>query len=225
MSTALPKAMVIVNGDDVHHDLISAALVYQQIGIEAGFVTRRAMGLSRFVNPEPVTADNDVFLFYTAGGVFATPQQQALAEMVAAGKGAVAVHGANIMGWDGDKIAEAWKPLFKLFGSHYVSHGPGHHEGYHQVDVIAPEHPIMQGVSTFKLFDEYYEFNQHDDDIEVLATRTRADGTKCPIVYTRNVGKGRVVYVALGHDMRSWGEPPARQILRQALRWASGITA
>ena len=48
---ATPRAMVIVNGDDIHHDLLSAAQVFQQLGVEAGFTTRRAMGTHRFVDP------------------------------------------------------------------------------------------------------------------------------------------------------------------------------
>jgi len=42
------------------------------------------------------------------------------------------------------------------------------------------------------------------------------------VLYVREVGQGRVVYLALGHDMRSWGEPPVRALVRQALLWASG---
>jgi type 1 glutamine amidotransferase len=43
-----------------------------------------------------------------------------------------------------------------------------------------------------------------------------------PIMYARRVGRGRVVYLALGHDMRSWGEPPVRTLIKQAMVWASG---
>jgi uncharacterized protein len=31
-----------------------------------------------------------------------------------------------------------------------------------------------------------------------------------------------VVYLALGHDMRAWGEPPFRRLVRQAMTWAAG---
>jgi type 1 glutamine amidotransferase len=208
--------MVIVDGDDIHHDLISAALVYQQLGIEAGFVTRRAMGTHRFVEPRPETAEADVYLFYTAGGRFATEQQQALAEAVRAGKGYVAVHGANIMGFD-----PADRPLFELLGNRYLSHGPGHHEGRHTVEIVG-DHPIAGGLADFDLFDEYYEFELADDDIQVIAQRRRADGVVIPVMYAREAGRGRVVYLALGHDMRSWGEPPVRELVRRALRWAAG---
>ena len=213
--------MVIVNGDDIHHDLLSASLVFQQLGTEAGFATRRAIGTARFVEPRPETAEAEVYVLYTAGGQFDTAQQQALLDAVTAGKGVVAVHGANIMGWQGDGISPAWLPLFRLFGNRYLSHGPGHHEGRHTIEVVA-EHPITAGVETFDLFDEYYEFEFADDDVTVLAQRHRDDGVVIPVLYVREVGAGRVVYLALGHDMRSWGEPAVRALVRQAIQWAAG---
>ena len=216
-----PRAMVVVNGDDIHHDLLSAAGVFQQLGVEAGFATRKAMGTGRFVDPRPETAESDVYLFYTAGGHFATDQQQALADAVRSGKGLVGVHGANIMGWQGDGLDPADRPLFELLGNRYLSHGPGHHEGRHRIEIVA-DHPVTKGVADFELFDEYYEFEPADDDVTVLAQRHRADGEVIPVLYAREFGAGRVIYLALGHDMRSWGEPPVRALVRQALLWASG---
>jgi len=215
-----PRAMVIVNGDDIHHDLIGASLVFQQLGTEAGFATRRAAGTGRFIDPRPETAQTDVFLLYTSGGQFATAQQQALADAVAAGKGLVGIHCANIMGWQGDGLDPADRPLFELLGNRYLSHGPGHHEGRHTIEIVA-RHPVTAGVADFELFDEYYEFELADEKVTVLAQRRRADGVISPVMYAREVGAGRVVYLALGHDMRAWGEPPFRTLVRQALAWAA----
>jgi len=216
-----PRAMVIVNGDDIHHDLISASLVFQQLGTEAGFATRRAAGTGRFTDPRPETAGNDVFLFYTSGGQFLTGQQEALAGMVAGGRGMVSIHCSNIMGWRDEHLDPADRPLFDLLGNRYLSHGPGHHEGLHTIEIVA-EHPVTAGVDDFDLFDEYYEFELADEKIQVLAQRHRGDGVVIPVMYAREVGAGRVVYLALGHDMRCWGEPPFRQLVRQALTWAAG---
>jgi type 1 glutamine amidotransferase len=219
--TAAPRAMVIVNGDDIHHDLLEASTVFQQLAVEAGFATRRAAGTSRFVDPRPETAESGVYLFYMAGGSFPTEQQKALAQAVAEGKGIVGVHGANILGWEGDGVAEADRPFFDLLGNRYLSHGPGHHEGRHTIEIVA-DHPVTAGLADFELFDEYYEFEFADDDVEVLAQRHRADGVVIPVVYARKVGDGRVVYIALGHDQRAWGEPAFRILVKQALVWAAG---
>ena len=220
--TALPapRAMVVVNGDDIHHDLITASLVFQQLGAEAGFATRRAAGTGRFIDPRPETAEADVYLFYTSGGQFHTGQQRALADAVAAGKGLVALHCTNVMGWQGDDLDPDDRPLFDLIGNRYRSHGPGHHEGRHTIEIVAG-HPATENVQDFDLFDEYYEFELADDKIEILAQRHRADGVVIPVMYVREVGAGRVVYLALGHDMRAWGEPPFRRLVSQALAWAA----
>lgn len=204
---------MVVNGDDTHHDLIGAALAFQQLGIEAGLATRRGMGTNRFVDPRPETADAAAYLCYTSGGQFTLRQQEALAQLVAAGRGLVAVHCSNVLG-------PADRPLFELIGNRYLSHGPGHHEGRHTVEIVA-DHPVTTGVTDFELFDEYYEFELADEKVEVLAQRHRADGVVIPVMYAREVGAGRVVYLALGHDMRAWGEPPFRTLVRQALTWAA----
>ncbi|GAA1935674.1 ThuA domain-containing protein [Microbacterium aoyamense] len=213
------RALVLVTGDDIHHDLLSAASVFQQLGIEAGFATRRGMGLNRFVEPRAETADADVYLLYTAGGPFPAAQQRALADAVAGGKGIVAVHGANIMGMVDGALDPEWSAHFATLGNRYLSHGPGHHEGRHTIEIVA-DHPITRGVTDFELFDEYYEFELADDDVQILAQRHRADGVVIPVLYTREVGAGRVVYLALGHDMRAWGEPSFRTLARQSVQWA-----
>lgn len=215
------NALVVVNGDDIHHDLLTASLVYQQLGIEAGLVTRRGMGMNRFVDARPETADADTYLLYTSGGLFPTAQQQALSDAVRAGKGLVGIHGANILGWEGDGLDPADRPMFELLGNRYLSHGPGHHEGRHTIEIVG-EHPITEGIADFELFDEYYEFELADDDVQVLARRHRADGVEIPVMYAREAGEGRVVYLALGHDLRSWGEPPVRELVRRALLWTAG---
>ena len=215
------NALVVVNGDDIHHDLLTASLVYQQLGIEAGLVTRRGMGMNRFVDARPETADADTYLLYTSGGLFPTAQQQALSDAVRAGKGLVGIHGANILGWEGDGLDPADRPMFELLGNRYLSHGPGHHEGRHTIEIVG-EHPITEGIADFELFDEYYEFELADDDVQVLARRHRADGAEIPVMYAREAGAGRVVYLALGHDLRSWGEPPVRELVRRALQWTAG---
>jgi type 1 glutamine amidotransferase len=161
-----------------------------------------------------------VYLFYTSGGQFLTEQQQALADAVALGKGLVAIHCTNVMGWRDGGLDPADRPLFELLGNRYLSHGPGHHEGRHTIEIVSG-HPATEGVTDFELFDEYYEFELADDKVEILAQRRRADGVVIPVMYAREVGAGRVVYLALGHDMRAWGEPPFRRLVRQALTWVA----
>jgi uncharacterized protein len=223
-SSPAPRAMVVVNGDDVHHDLLTAAQVFQQLGVEAGFATRRAMGTNRFSDPLPATAQAGVYLLYTAGGQFTTAQQEALAAAVASGKGLVAVHATGALrgaGAAGGGPDPADRPLFELVGSRRLPPGPGPRAGRHRIEVVAG-HPVTHGVPDFEVFDEYHELEFADGAVTVLARRRRPDGTPVPVLHAREVGRGRVVYLALGHDMRAWGEPPVRALVRQSLLWAAG---
>src|SRR5262249_23093593 len=162
----------------------------------AGFATRKAMGTSRFVDPLPATADADVYLLYTAGGQFTIPQQRALADAVAAGKGLLGVHTTNQVGPG---------PLSELLGTRSA-----HGIGWRATVEIVTGHPITEGVTDFEVFDEVADVLLADD-VTVLA---RFGGR--PALYARQVDSGRVAYLALGHDMRSWGEPGVRALVRQA---------
>jgi len=212
-----PRALVVVGGDDTHHDILTAAEVLQRIGTEAGFATARGAGLQRFVDPRAATADADVYVLYNSGGAFPPAHQEALRDAVRAGKGLVALHMSDVIA----DPSGADRTFAELLGNHYLSHGPGHHEGRHRVDIVA-RHPVTEGVDGFELFDEYYEFAFTGTDHTVLASRVRDDGAVIPVLYVREEGEGRVVYLALGHDMRAWGEPPFQRLVRQAMRWAAG---
>ncbi|GGL97564.1 ThuA domain-containing protein [Nakamurella endophytica] len=221
--TTSPRAMVLVSGDDIHHDLLSAAPYLTRLAADAGFVARAAIGMQRFLDPHPLTAAQDVFCVYKAGGEFSAAQQAALADRVRSGAGLVAIHSSNVLGTTADGgLDESFRPFFDLLGNRYLSHGPGHHEGHQKVAVVT-RHPITDGVSDFELFDEFYEFEFSDDDHEVLAERTRDDGVVIPVLYARHYGAGRVVYLASGHDLRAWGEPPFIRLVQQSLQWAAGL--
>jgi type 1 glutamine amidotransferase len=214
--------LVLINGDDPHHDLLAAVPVLQQLGVEADLVTDRGMGMNRFIEPRPATADADVYLLYTSGGAFGPAQQAALKALVEEGKGVVALHCSNLIGL-GEGGVEADRALFDVIGNRYLSHGPGYHEGRQTIEFVG-QHPITAGLEDFEIFDEYYEFEFADDAHQVLATRRRVeDGVAIPVMYTRQLGQGRVVYLALGHDLRAWGEPGFRALVRRSLRWAAGL--
>ena len=42
------------------------------------------------------------------------------------------------------------------------------------------------------------------------------------IVWTRQIGKGRVVYSALGHGKEAWTNPAWQKLIIQAIRWTAG---
>jgi hypothetical protein len=205
---------VLVDGTDLHHDLIGAALALQEIVTEAGVATARGVGVNRFADPMPATAEADVYVLYLSGPVFQESEQQALAAMIADGKGLVAVHASNLFGLETDRTA------IDLVGSRYLSHGDAGSEGRFTVHVH-PGHPVTRHLGDFDIDDEFYLIDTAGD-LTVLAERDTARGPE-PIAYARQHGTGRVCYTALGHDARAWGNPWFRQLLRQSVLWAAGV--
>lgn len=214
-----PSALVIVEGTDLHHDLLGAALALQEIVIEGGLPAARAVGLDRFVDPMPATAEADVYVLYRSSVTFDPAQQRALSELVAAGKGLVAVHASNLFGF-GPGGLDADRAAYELVGSRYLSHGDGGSEGRIEVSVRGG-HPVTKHLDDFAIDDEYYVL-EYAPDVQVLAERRTSDGTE-PVAYVRQHGAGRVCYTALGHDARAWGNPWFRQLVRQAVLWAAGV--
>lgn len=213
------SALVVVEGTDLHHDLIGAALALQEIVTEAGLPTARAVGLDRFTDPLPATAEADVYVLYRSSTTFDPRQQQALSDLVAGGKGLVVLHASNLFGYGEGGMAQD-RAAYELIGSRYLSHGDQGSEGRFDVHV-RERHPVTRHLEDFAIDDEYYVL-RYADDVRVLADRETPTGTE-PLVYVREHGAGRVCYSALGHDPRAWGNPGFRQLVRQAALWAAGV--
>jgi type 1 glutamine amidotransferase len=151
--------------------------------------------------------------------MFTSDQQEEFERLIRSGRGLLAIHVSNVMGVTADGgLDPAYAAYNRVLGNRYLSHGPGAQESRHTIQIIA-DHPITAGVTDFEVYDEHYEFELADDDITVLAQRERFDGVQIPVLYTREVGEGRVVYLAMGHDLRVWGEPSFQQLVRQAIAW------
>ncbi|MFD6175881.1 ThuA domain-containing protein [Isoptericola sp. NPDC060282] len=205
---------VIVAGTDTHHDLYAAAGALRDIVAEGGLPVQVAVGLRRFVDPMPVTAETDVFVVYTAGSDLPADEQDALRDLVASGRGLVAVHASSVV-LDGEQ--DAWS---RLIGCRYASHDPsGLSEG--RIAVRVGEHPITTALDDFEVEDEYY-VTTVAADADVVAEHRLTDGRWVPALVTRTEGEGRVVCTTLGHDGRAWFNPWFRQLLRQAVVWAGG---
>ena len=85
------------------------------------------------------------------------------------------------------------------------------------------DHPLTSGIGAFTTVDEIYGFLDHDHDLVPLLTSAHG-GAHHPMLWTRTVGRGRVVTDLLGHDLAAMAHPEHREILRRAARWltASG---
>lgn len=212
------KTTVVLGGTDNYHDLLAGGDAIQKMLIEAGMAARLRVGMEKFAGGWPAD-DADVFVVNAMAPIFPMEHQRAWAERVAAGTGLVVLHASNVMDGDMDlrDEPETWS---RVMGSHFVSHPP-----FMRFAVkMAGEHPVTAGVGDFEIDDELYITEWTGEPATVLATAEH-EGVAQPMVYVREHGKGRICYIALGHDGRCWANPAFVKLVVQATRWAGGAAA
>jgi type 1 glutamine amidotransferase len=163
-------------------------------------------------------SDYDVLVFYTSGYNLNDAQERALEKFVEEGGSIVGIHGASLT----FKNSQVW---MRLLGAQFTGHIPGTHSL--NIVITDPDHPITAGVGPFVIVDEEYKHRFADVDRHVLARfRERPAGSdpkaNMDIIWTRQVGKGRVFYCALGHGRDAWENPAWQKLIVQGILWAAG---
>ncbi len=134
--------------------------------------------------------------------------------------------------------------VMELLGTQFVAHPP---IGVFSVEVVNRDHALTRGIDDFDVVDELY-LSRTTAPIDVLMQTCfagEATGfveaqwpeTRVPVLYTRTVGKGQIVYNTLGHcrghhdlpdlapwyphpEKCSWNYPVYYEMLRRGLAWA-----
>ena len=86
--------------------------------------------------------------------------------------------------------------------------------------MVDPTHPVTAGLSVVEAPDEQYLSLEVSPDVHVLVVAEH-EGAPHPVVWVAP-GPGRVVYDALGHDVRSYDSPSRAQLFRNEVRWLLG---
>jgi type 1 glutamine amidotransferase len=176
--------------------------------------------------------DTDVVMLYTTGMLPMGRMREALMQWVIDGGALVGVHSAT------DTFAE-YDPYVQTIGGTFDGH-PWNEEVTIAVD--DPSHPAMRpffasatgvgasGLATFTLADEIYQFRGLNTDMHILMSLDRSNpktepGRTYPLAWTREPGKGRVFYTALGHRPEVWRDPRFIDHLKAGIRWAAELSA
>ena len=131
------------------------------------------------------------------------------------GRGMLVMHTAAISFDDWPRWREIVGAGWIWGTSYHPPHGPV------SVKMTASRHPITQGLPAFDFDEEAYSKMDLVSGIEALATvRAAVQDTASPCLWAREVGKGRVVYDALGHDSASINQATHKRILQRSALWA-----
>ena len=222
-----PVRVLLVLGSGPPHDIRKLAPVLDKLLEDVGGMTVTHLEPPKDKSPSDPAhlrkladlkrADYDVLVFYTVGHKLDDVQERALEKFVEDGGGIVALHGASASFGN----SQVW---LRLVGARFA----GHYKSLHKLNVVIadPKHPITAGVEPFTITDEEYNHNFAKVERHVLASfRERPEGSKGKnndIMWTREVGKGRVVYNALGHGKDAWENPAWQKLTVQSIFWAAG---
>ncbi|MDQ3700513.1 MAG: ThuA domain-containing protein [Chloroflexota bacterium] len=201
MARPRPQSALVVSGRWLHDSPDQTALLKEAIGrsgIVHPYVTETwgdatAESLDRYA------------LIVIAGHYDAVPDPLLLAlrRYVESGRPLLGLHAANSCFTTPDYV--------DLIGSRFTRHDPIK-EYTVQVDVAG--HPLTAGLTPFRVVDELREGEFQRHAIEVVAS---AEGH--PVAYWKALGRGRIVYIALGHDRRSLAHPSYLRLVENAISW------
>lgn len=150
-------------------------------------------------------------------GFSLSPQgRAAIVGHLARGGGLFGVHTASL-------CFDDWPQWGEVLGGAWVWGKSGHPPyGAARVRLDDRTHVLLRGLEDFELRDEVYGDLALAGDVAPLA-RASADGiTWQPVLWTRRVGAGRVVYDALGHDADALAHPVHARIVARAAMLAAG---
>jgi type 1 glutamine amidotransferase len=90
------------------------------------------------------------------------------------------------------------------------------------VSIIKNEHPVMQGISDFRITDELYTCLDGTREIDILAeAQSSVDGKMYPMTFTFLEGKGRGFHTVLGHNDKAFASPELTVMLQNAAIWCA----
>ncbi len=206
----MTNAQVIIAGTDLWHDLLAGGQSIHKTLLDEGIPATLRIGLERFSAEQEKVPD--VYVINAMAPRISAAGIEALTTKVAAGTGLVVIHATNVTPPD----LEGQEGFFDLIGNRFVSHPPFTRFTVKPKDA----HAITNGVDEFQADDEPYEIALNDKTAQVLMTGEWG-GAIHPIVYVRTHGKGRICYIALGHDGRAWSNPAFKKLVVQATGWCA----
>ncbi len=202
------------------HDSIETGQgCFQELGAEGGFSVDLTEDASVFTD-ENLGRYKAVVFLNTTGDVLNMRQQASLKSFVVGGGGYVGVHAAADTEYD-------WPWYGELVGAYFLSH-PRIQQA--RVLVTSHEHPATSHLpSRWDRTDEWYDYRALPvKEAKVLCKLDTStyEGSKMgenhPIVWCRDMGKGRSFYTGFGHTKESYSEPWFRLMLKNAVVWAAG---
>jgi hypothetical protein len=226
-SAAKKKILYITHSAGFKHAVLPLSQeILKEIGDRSGLFEVTATDDLSLITTEglkPFAA----MVFYTTGELPINDEQKAaLISFIKSGKGFIGIHSAT------DTFYK-WAEYGEMIGGYFDQH-PWHQEVTVKVEDL--KHPATSHLGeSFKITDEIYQFKNWDrSKVHVLLSldASSVDLTKPAVhrtdkdfalAWTRQHGRGRVFYTALGHRAEVWRDERFQRLLIGAMRWATRL--
>ena len=215
-----------------HEEAIPAAnALFAGVAKEKGWSYFQTENGATF-SPEILAKFDAVVFNNVSGDVFTPAQRDAFKAFLENGGGFVGIHGA------GGDFKYDWRWYVEdVIGAQFTMHTMAPQFQVATFNVEDKTHPVTAGLpASWRHLEEVYTFakSPRAPGNHILATvdensykpvgmfgRDLRMGGDHPMVWWHCVGKGRVLYSALGHKARAYSVPEYRNLLINAVGWAA----
>lgn len=218
----------------IHKDAIPAAeAMFREMASKNGwslYITKNGA----IHNAEDLAKFDGIVWNNVTGNVLTPEQRDAFSSYLQNGGGWVGFHGT------GDASAEADWPWYRenLIGAMFIGHPMKPQFQEATIRIEAPDDPVVRHLGeSWVRTDEWYSFasSPRKQGMNILATldektyspvffsKDISMGDDHPIIWKNCVGRGRIVYSALGHTAESYSEPKHVDMLEAAVKWTAGL--
>lgn len=200
-----PRVLLLTGGK--HHDFVGGGQL-----IEQTLAGRFEVTPTQDVADLAKLADGKfaVLVLYAQGGEMSADIAKTLTQFVERGGGLVGIHCAADCFTKNDAF-------LKLLGAQFATHGPVME---FEVKPTDPAHPVVTRGNSFRIVDELYTLKTRAEFHTFAVAHWQ--GEDRPMGYQRDVGKGRVLYLANGHGTEALSNRYFRRMLERAVRLAAG---
>ena len=172
------------------------------------------------VYSQAIADDFDVVVLYDMPLKITEPQKKNFLALFEKGKGLVVLHHALVNYQD-------WPVFENLAGAKYHLKEAGspipstyEHDVEFDLQVVDSEHPVLEGIESFTIFDEIYGGMTYRNDIQPLLVTDHPEST--PIVaWAKTYEKSRIVAIQPGHGPTGYENPNFQRLLWNAIRWVA----
>ncbi|HEX2443310.1 MAG TPA: ThuA domain-containing protein [Vicinamibacterales bacterium] len=221
-----PRVLYLTHSAGFKHDVLPVSEeILRDVGRRTGAFDATVTQDCSLIS-EKSLKNYSAVVFYTTGELpLDASQKKAFVEFVRGGGGLVGIHSAT------DTFYK-WPEYLEMIGGYFDGHP------WHQpvtVRVEDRQHPAAAHLpASFTINDEIYQFRDWSRDrVHVLLSLDPAsvDLTKkgvnrtdkdFALAWTREFGRGRVFYTALGHEAAVWRDPRFQQHIAGGIQWATG---